>query len=161
MPQSYSRIYLHTVFSTKYRRPFINPEIEFKLYRFIRSRLQECDCHLEAIGGIYDHIHLVHSLPRTIAVAKVLKDVKSLSCKWMKAQGPQYRFFEWQTGYSTFSLDYRNRRAVVKYVLNQRQHHYGGPEGRQLKLSFEQEYEKLLLAYECDYDPNYLFPTPK
>ncbi|MEM1356912.1 MAG: transposase [Bacteroidota bacterium] len=137
----------------------MNPEIEGSLYRFIRSRLEECDCHLEAIGGTYDHIHLVHSLPRTISVANVLKDVKSLSCKWMKEQGRQYYAFEWQTGYSTFSLDYRNRKAVVAYVMNQKKHHYTGPEGRQLKLSFEHEYKKLLKAYDCEFDPNYLFPS--
>lgn len=114
---------------------------------------------MEAIGGTYDHIHLVHSLPRTISVANVLKDVKSLSCKWMKEQGRQYYAFEWQTGYSTFSLDYRNRKAVVAYVMNQKKHHYTGPEGRQLKLSFEHEYKKLLKAYDCEFDPNYLFPS--
>jgi len=158
MPQSYAKIYVHTVFSTKYRRPFIHPEVEEDLYACLRHRLQKQGCFVVAIGGVYDHVHLLHSLSRTKSIAKILEDVKSMSSKWMRAKGGLWAGFAWQDGYSSFSVDYRKMEGVKSYVARQKQHHYGGPEGRKLRLSFEKEYQTLLNAYDCEYDPRYLFP---
>ena len=158
MPQSYSKIYLHTIFSTKYRQPMIQPSVEEDLYRLVRSLFLDQGCFVEEIGGTADHLHIVHTLPRTKSIATVMEAVKSISSKGMKTQGLFPPNFHWQDGYACFSVDPRNMDRLVLYVRNQKRHHYGD-DISVLQHSFEIEYVTLLNAYDCDYSPEYLFPT--
>ena len=159
MPQSYAQIYLHSVFSTKYRAPCIHPEIESALHGFLGMRLKANGCMPVRINGTLDHVHLIHSLSRTRTVAKVMEDIKSLSSKWLKDRGERYADFAWQTGYSSFSVDYREVDHVCRYVDRQKQHHYGDDyQYRQIvRITFEEELISLLDEYGCEYDPTYLF----
>ncbi|MEM6395560.1 MAG: IS200/IS605 family transposase [Bacteroidota bacterium] len=159
MPSSYSRIILHTVFSTKYRKPLIHPDVEEKLYRFLRSRLEENGCVVYEINGAFDHVHLLHSLPRTKTIAKLMEDAKSLSSKFMKQQKLILNSFEWQTGYATFSVDYRDMSGLRTYIKRQKQHHYGTNDQywASIVYTFKEEFVELLDKYECEYDPAFLW----
>lgn len=157
MPESYDRIIVHDTFATKYRQPFIDETIEPELHAIIYSELTKQGCTVIAIGGTDDHVHLVHSLPRTKTIADIMNAVKSVSSKWIKTKGEQYKEFAWQDGYGTFSADYRKLEGLIHYVRNQRSHH-----GKQSsKTTFEQEYTKILRAYgHSDFTHKYVFPEP-
>ena len=157
MPESYDRIIVHDTFSTKYRTPIIDEVIEPELYGIIHSELVRQGCKVIAIGGTDDHVHLVHSLPRTKTIADIMNAVKSVSSKWIKTKGPQYREFAWQDGYGTFSVDYRKLDGLIHYVRNQRNHH-----GKQnTKMTFKQEYTRVLRAYGySNFTREYVFPEP-
>ena len=161
MPQSYSKIYLHTIFSTKYRRPMIHPSVEEELYGALRGLFHEQGCIVIEIGGTFDHVHIVHTLPRTMSIAKVLESVKSLSTKGMKKDELLPEDFNWQDGYSCFSVDYRKLEGLILYVRNQKRHHYGDEYGEIVRMTFETEYKTILDAFDCDYDPQFLFPREK
>ena len=153
MPRTYSRIILHTVFSTKYRQPLIDPEKEDGLYRAIGQRFKENKCELIRINGGFDHIHAVHSLSRTVSVADLLQDVKSRSSYWMRNHYPFAPEFWWQVGYYSVSVDHRNLDGLLTYVDNQKRHHYGSADFAVIQKTFEQEYAQLLTAYGFDFDP--------
>ncbi|MEO0787009.1 MAG: IS200/IS605 family transposase [Bacteroidota bacterium] len=159
MPSSYSRIILHTIFSTKYRRPIIHPDAEDKLYRFLRSRLEENGCIVYEINGAFDHVHLLHSLPRTKTIAKLMEDAKSLSSKFMKDQAHIPRDFEWQIGYATFSVDYRDMSGLRSYIKRQKEHHYGTVDQywASVVYTFKEEFVELLDKYDCEYDSAFLW----
>ena len=157
MPQSYDRIILHTVFGTKNRRPFIDPVIEGQLYRVMTAAFRHRNCWVLAIGGTMDHVHIVHSLPRTQTLADVMREVKMTSSKWIKKKGERYHLFDWQDGYGSFSVDYRKRGSVIEYVRNQRQHHGLIATYR----DFRDEFGALMSAYDFDnYTPHHVFPDP-
>ena len=59
------------------------------------------------------------------------------------------RKFYWQEGYGAFSYSKSQIDNVVKYILNQKEHHQ--------KKSFRQEYLEFLEKFEVDYDEKYLF----
>ena len=158
MPQSYSKIYLHSVFSTRYREPLIPPALEPQLYHFLGRRLIENECSVVCINGTSDHVHLLHSLPRTRTLARIMEIIKSLSSKWIKRQDINYRNFAWQNGYASFSVDYRELDSTRKYVERQKQHHYGNNHSQLVRLTFEEEYLSLLEQYACEYDPEFLVP---
>ena len=156
MPRSYSRIVLHTVFSTKYRQPLISPELEDGLYGVMGNELKKHGCDVIRIGGGFDHVHIIHTLPRTLTLATVIQEVKSRSSRWMNNRLPAEISFKWQIGYSSHSADYRKLNGLICYVENQKAHHYGTE--NEILVSFEQEYSKLLRAYGFDFDPALEFP---
>jgi len=155
MPQSYARIILHTTFSTKYRTPYLHPDIEKELFPLMTSFFRERGCTVLRINAVPDHIHIVHSLPRTKALAEVMEKVKKLSSKWLKTKGERFRCFAWQDGYASHSVDYRKLEGIFNYVDNQKTHHGFG----NTRLTFEIEYRRILQAFDLEYDERFLFPT--
>ena len=90
MPQSLSQIYLHIIFSTKYREPNIDEDIESELHAYIGGTCKELDCIAIKVGGYYDHIHIICKLSRKIAVMKLLEEIKKNSSKWIKTKNEKY-----------------------------------------------------------------------
>lgn len=84
MGQSLVKNYLHIVFSTKYRQPFIYEPVEQELHAYLGGICKNLECHPIKIGGYIDHIHILCMLSKKIALMKLLEEVKSHSSKWMK-----------------------------------------------------------------------------
>lgn len=84
MSQSLAQIYSHIIFSTKYREPNIDEEIENELHTYIGGTCKKLECEPIKVGGHYDHIHIICMLSRKIAVMKLLEEVKKSSSKWIK-----------------------------------------------------------------------------
>jgi len=122
MPQSCSRIILHTLFSTENRVPIIDKALRGELHAYMVSLFQNRGCHVFGINSVPDHIHIVHSLPRTVTLTAVIADVKKFSSAWIKTKGLKYRRFGWQDGYTSYSADYRRLNGLLEYVSNQHDH---------------------------------------
>lgn len=152
MPRSYVRIIVHTVFSTKNRKAFIHPYIEENLYRKIRTIAKELGVEVLRINGGFDHVHIVHSLPRTKSIAEIIKKIKEKSSRWIKGYGDDYLLFKWQEGYGAFSCDYKDLDALFTYVDQQKKHHYGSNFDEEVRMTFGEEYTKVLNRYGFDID---------
>ncbi len=50
------------------------------------------------INDVSDHVHILASLPRTIALSKYVENIKRTSSKWIKSKGLHYKNFAWQNG---------------------------------------------------------------
>jgi hypothetical protein len=57
--------------------------------------------------------------------------------------------FEWQQGFGAFSYSHSHIDNVVKYILNQEQHHK--------KQTFREEYIDFLKSFNIEYNTAYLF----
>lgn len=88
------------------------------------------------------------SIPATIAVSEFVKNVKVWSSKWLKALGDTYRGFAWQDGYGAFSVSHSVLPKTVNYIANQSEHHK--------KMTFMEEYKRILQANEITYEEKYL-----
>ena len=99
MPQSLSNILIHLIWSTKDRHPWLEPGIREKTHAFLAGVVRQCDCEAYRVGGVADHVHLAVRLSRTLSVADLVKEVKTASSKWLKAQDPAFAEFYWQQGY--------------------------------------------------------------
>src|SRR5229473_4927980 len=56
MPQSLSAVYIHLVFSTKERRPFLRDEaIRQSLHAYLGSVSKQLECPPLKVGGVEDH----------------------------------------------------------------------------------------------------------
>ena len=149
MPQSLSQIYLHIIFSTKNRLPFIKPEIEPELYAYMATIFDQLSCHAHKIGGTENHIHIACNLSRTVKVSHLLEKVKKGSSKWIKTKGLEYKKFYWQVGYGAFSFGRSQLGQVLDYIGKQKEHHQ--------KVTFEVEYLAFLKKYDVEYDERYVW----
>ena len=96
MPQSRSKILLHTVFATKERRPFLDDKpLRDELHRYLGGILENLDCQPVIVGGVADHVHLLFSLSRTHTVADVVKELKRASSIWIKGKSSECATFSW------------------------------------------------------------------
>ena len=85
MPQSLSQIYIHLVFSTKNRQPFISDAVAPDLYAYMATVFyEECRSPAKLIGGVEDHIHALFNMSRTWCMADIVEAVKTSTSKWMK-----------------------------------------------------------------------------
>jgi REP element-mobilizing transposase RayT len=150
MPQSLAKILVHTVFSTKDRRPFlVDDNLRTELHCFLGGILNQHDCHPIIVGGVADHVHLLSTLHRTTDAATMVKEVKRVSSIWIKEQSPALSDFAWQNGYGIFSIGASQVATVKQYILNQQQHHK--------RITFQNEFRGLLRRYEIEFDERYVW----
>ncbi len=150
MAQSLSKILVHTVFSTKERKPYLRDAVlREEMHRYLGGILTHLDCQPILIGGVEDHVHVLHTLCRTEAIADVLKEVKRGSSVWLKTQSPKLADFEWQAGYGAFSIGQSQVGHLRTYIARQEEHHR--------KVSFQDEVRKLLRRYQVDFDERYVW----
>jgi len=96
MPQSLSAVYIHLVFSTKNRQPFLRDlDIRTSLHAQLGGISKTLGCAPILTGGIEDHVHMLARLSRTITQAEWVKELKRVSKRWLKDEY-QMRDFEWQ-----------------------------------------------------------------
>ncbi|MEH2273189.1 MAG: IS200/IS605 family transposase [Nostoc sp.] len=121
------RLYYHIIWATKERQPLITSDKETELYNYIIGKSNSLNCILHTIGGIEDHIHLVVSIPPTIAIAEFVKKIKGSSSHHFNHNlYPTSEKFAWQEGYGIFSLGSKQLEQAVIYVQNQKIHHLEG-----------------------------------
>ena len=149
MPQSLSSILIHLIFSTKNREPFITTGIEMELHPYMAKIFRELKSPSLAIDGTRDHVHILFSLARVVAIADLLEEVKTETSKWIKTKGPEFRNFHWQKGYGAFSIGQSQVEAVKRYIHGQKAHHR--------RVMFQEEYRKFLKLYGIDYDERYVW----
>lgn len=149
MAQSLVKNYIHLVFSTKHRHPFINKSIENELFNYLGGICKNLECQPIIVGGHADHVHILCLLSRKIALMKLLEEVKSHSSKWIKTKGESYKNFYWQDGYGAFSVNPKEVDVVIKYIANQREHH--------TRKTFQREFLQFLEEYKVGYDERYIW----
>jgi putative transposase len=93
MAQTLVSLIIHVVFSTKNREQLITPEIEPELFAYMGGILKNHDSRLIDAGGTTDHVHLVISQSKNIALSSLMKDLKKDSSSWIKTKGRQFRNF--------------------------------------------------------------------
>jgi len=149
MSQSLVQNYLHIIYSTKNREPFLNESIQEEMFNYLGGICKKLDCQPIIVGGHVDHVHILCMLSKKIALVKLLEDVKSRSSKWVKTIDKQYEDFYWQGGYGAFSVSPSQVDIAKKYIQNQKEHH-------RVK-TFKDEFRGFLKKYRVEYDEQYVW----
>ena len=150
MPQSLAKILVHSVFSTKDRRPFLRDKsLREEMHRYLGGILTNHDCQPIIVGGVADHVHILSTLSRTCEAAGMIKEVKRGSSLWLKTKTPDLRDFAWQNGYGIFSIGFSQVDMVRNYIAGQEEHHR--------KVSFQDELREFFKRYEIEFDERYVW----
>jgi REP element-mobilizing transposase RayT len=149
MPQSLANLYVHLIFSTKDRFPFLSPKIRPDLHAYMATVLANLNSPAVLINSVDDHVHILFNLGRTVTLAQVVEDVKKASSKWIKTQCPNLATFKWQAGYGEFSVSESTIPKVANYIRNQAEHH-------RVK-TFQEEYREFLEKHKIRYEERYVW----
>jgi REP element-mobilizing transposase RayT len=153
MANTFTQIYLHIVFAVQNRISLIRPEWKNELYKYITGIVKKNGHKLIAINGMPNHLHVAIGYKPHQLIPDLLQDIKGDSSKWINQKKFVKGRFSWQAGYGAFSFSHSQIDAVVKYIVNQEQHHK--------KKSFREEYLDLLKKYEIVFDEKYILEDVK
>jgi REP element-mobilizing transposase RayT len=149
MPQSLVKNWVHLVFSTKHRQPWLPSEVQHALFAYQAGIFKQWESPALVIGGVEDHLHALFALSRNHALKKIVEEIKKGSSKWMKADGTRNEDFHWQNGYAAFSVSESNVLDVRRYIENQPEHHR--------KRTFQEELRALLTRHGVEFDERYVW----
>lgn len=145
---TFTQIYYHLVFSTQDRVPALTADNRDKLFRYTWGILKNKDCHLYRIGGVDDHVHILTTVHPTIALADLVRDIKTATSAWIKDEGVFPAFTHWQDGYGAFTVSHSDKDAVIEYIKAQEEHHK--------QISFKDELREFLVKHGVKFNEKYL-----
>ena len=149
MPNTYTQLYIQIVFTVKGKQNLIAKKNREELHKYITGIITNRQQKLLAIFAMPDHIHLLVNIKPNITISDLVRDIKSNSSKFINDNKWVKGKFSWQEGFGAFSYAKSNVDNVVKYILNQEEHH-------KVK-SFKEEYIDFLEKFNVNYDEKYLF----
>ncbi|MBI4426894.1 MAG: IS200/IS605 family transposase [Candidatus Magasanikbacteria bacterium] len=149
MPNTFSNLLFHVVFSTKERKRLLSKDLRSHLFRYISGIADKNNFKTIKSGGTSDHIHTLLSLNPDISVSKAVQLIKGNSSKWIHENFLDLNIFSWQEGYGAFTVSKSQVGIIRKYIDNQEEHHK--------RMSFEEEYLELLKRNNIDFNLKYLF----
>ena|ERR1051326_95181 len=149
MANTYTQIYIHIVFAVRFREALISKVWKEQLHKYITGIIQNQGHKLIAINTMPDHIHIFIGMKPDGALSDLVRDIKRDSSNFVNQEIRTSRKFNWQEGFGAFSYSHSQIDSVVKYIINQEQHHH--------RKTFREEYEKMLGKFAVRYDPRYIF----
>ena len=152
MANTYSQVYIHTVFAVKYRQSLIQSAWKKDLMAVIGNLINQSGCQTIIVNGVHDHVHCLFVLKPRYSISEIMKSVKAKSSKWINEKGLSSSRFEWQKGFGCFSYGKSQVPSVYQYIQNQEKHHE--------KKRFREEYIELLERFEIDYSEDFIFNEP-
>jgi len=150
MSQSLVQIYVHIVFSTKDRVPFLH-DVAFrdKVHAYLAGICHGQDCPALIVGGVADHVHILCRLGKQIEVSNLIREIKRDSSSWVKDEQRSLSAFYWQGGYGAFSISPSHVQKLTQYIQDQEQHHK--------RETFQEEFRRICAKYNVPIDERYVW----
>jgi putative transposase len=141
---TYAKVRVHLIWSTRGRRPWLDPEWRGRLFARMSVLVEAERARLLCAGATRDHLHLYLEVPTTRSVAELVQILKAGSCRWIRQSFRHRVAFDWQAGYAVFSVSPDNDEHVMDYIRHQ--------EHRHRDRDFAGEYVALLERHGLPYD---------
>jgi REP element-mobilizing transposase RayT len=148
MANTYTQLYVQSVFAVQNRLSLIGPAWKDELYKYMTGIIQNHKHKLIAINGTANHIHVFIGYKPHQLIPDLLQDIKKSSSDWINLRRFSVGKFQWQAGYGAFSYAHSQIDSVVKYILKQEEHH-------RIK-TFREEYLEFLKQFNVPCDERYI-----
>jgi REP element-mobilizing transposase RayT len=119
-------VYIHFIWTTWDREPWIVSGIERRIWRAIESEIRQLGCEVLAIGGMADHVHLLVKMSATCSIAELLKQTKGNSSHFVNDVLKPSVHFKWQPNYGAYSVSASEVEIIKDYITHQKAHHANG-----------------------------------
>jgi REP element-mobilizing transposase RayT len=142
---SYVQILIHAVVRTYKSEPTLPTDEKRKfLYQEMWGIINNKGGHLYRINSMEEHVHLLFTMPATIAVSDFMQALKGSSSKIIKTREGFEKFKAWGEGYAALSYSLRDKNMIVNYIINQQEHHK--------EVSFKDEYIAFIKEMGKEFD---------
>ncbi|MBL7941924.1 MAG: IS200/IS605 family transposase [Flavobacteriales bacterium] len=149
MSASYTRVYVHIVFSVKNRARALHKEWRNEVFAYMAGIIKNKGHIVLGINGVEDHVHILTAIRPHSSLSDLVRDIKNNSTNFINERNWVSVKFAWQSGFGAFSCDHRNIERVVAYIQNQEEHHKSS--------SFTEELRILLNEAGISFQEKYLF----
>jgi putative transposase len=149
MANTFSQIYIQTVFAVSGRLSLIKPAFKEDLYKYITGIVRNQGHKLITINGMPDHVHILIGLKPAVALADLVREIKADSSNFVNRNKWVHGKFSWQEGYGAFSYGHSQLDTIILYIQNQERHHK--------RSLFKDEYLSLLRKFDIAFDDKYVF----
>jgi REP element-mobilizing transposase RayT len=147
-PNTYTKLYVHCVFTPKGRHSLLNDSIRENVHKYIYGIIKGMRCYPVGINGTSNHIHILTGFYPALSISDLVRDIKRSSALYINNNRLLQQKFSWQEGYGAFTVGYRDLDRVYNYVLNQKTHHE--------TTIFKDEYLALLTDEGVEFSGDYL-----
>jgi len=137
---SYVRIWVHAVWSTKKRVPFLRKEIRGETFKHIKQNAKAKGYHVDCINGVSDHVHCLLLLRSGQNLSDIMMALKGESSHWINENNLVEDTFGWQNDYYAVSACVSQLKTLRYYIRNQEHHH------QDREYDFEKELKKFNLV---------------
>ena len=121
---SWVRIWVHLVFSTKHRYPYLNNQpLREKVFSHILENAESKSIWIDSVNGYSDHAHCLISLGREQTISNVAKLIKGESSFWINKEKLTASKFMWQDDYWAVGVSESHVKSVRNYIAGQEKHH--------------------------------------
>ncbi len=139
---SYIRIWVHCVWGTKKRIPFLTKENKWDIINHIKDNAKAKGIYIDFINGNKEHIHCIISLKADETLSKTIQLIKGESSFWINKNGLSKDKFEWADEYFAVSVSESQLSKVRDYIKNQEEHHKN--------KTWIEEYEEFIQKYSFE-----------
>jgi putative transposase len=149
LANTFSQIYIQTVFAVSNRQSLIKTEFKEDLYKYITGIVTNQGQKLISINGVLDHVHILLGLKPAMALADLVREIKADSSNFINKERFVHGRFSWQEGYGAFSYGHSQLNSIIRYIQNQERHHS--------RRTFRTEYLTLLKKFDIAFEEKYVF----
>jgi REP element-mobilizing transposase RayT len=139
---SYIRIWLHCVWTTKDRIPYLREQIRDAVISHIRENAKLKGIYIDHINGYHEHLHAIISLGGKQNISDIMQKIKGESSYWINKNKLTRLKFEWQDDFYSVSIGISQLDNLRGYIRNQVHHHQ--------KVSFQEELDKIIEEYNLE-----------
>jgi REP element-mobilizing transposase RayT len=139
---SYVKVWIHAVWGTKNREPFLTKDIRKRTVAHIRENAKQKGIYIDSLDGYLEHLHCLFGLNADMPIAKALQLMKGESAHWMNEMQSTPLRFEWANEYYAVSVSESLLVQVRRYIDKQEDHHK--------KETYADEVEEFLRMYRFD-----------
>jgi putative transposase len=132
----YVRIWVHLVWTTYNREPYLSKDIRRKLFIHIKENAKAKGIYLDFINGYLEHIHCLISMNAEQNISKIAHLLKGESSYWINKNQLTKSKFYWQDDYYVKSVSNAEINHVREYIKNQEEHHR--------TKTFQEEYDEFI-----------------
>ncbi len=148
-PGAFTQLYIHLIFSPRYRERLLYKEIRNEVFSYISGILTNRKHKSIIINGMPDHIHLLYGANPNDSISDLVGCIKRESSTLINSKNWFPGSFHWQDGYGAFSYGRSQLNNIYNYIAKQESHHK--------KRTFHEEYAEFLQKYEINFEEKYLF----
>lgn len=99
---AFVKIWIHAVWGTKNRYPYLGGDIKKKVIEHIVENAKSKQIHIDTINGHTEHLHCLMALNADMSISKAMMLIKGESAFWINKQRLTSSKFDWADEYFCF-----------------------------------------------------------